>query len=249
MTHWEHFPKAPIVEALLDVAVTFSSPVELSRLEAFHEDVRSEYPGKLPRAKWHGEIQVGEAHVQQAVRRGAEGFMFKSRDAHRILQARQDGFAFNWLTPYESWEALRDEARKHWERYRETFRPEAVTRLGLRYINRIELPLPFKDFREFIKTAPDIAAGVPQGLSALFMRLEVPHPERGLLAIITETLEPTVEKEAKKWVPILFDIDVVRSATFEPSSPAMWETFEQMRKYKNEIFFASVTEKAKEMFR
>jgi uncharacterized protein (TIGR04255 family) len=185
--------------------------------------------------------------MQQGMRRGAEGFMFKSSDGQRVVQARQDGFTFNWLRPYDKWETFRDEARSHWESYRQLFRPEAVTRLGLRYINRIEAPLPFDDFRDFVNTAPDIAHGVPQGISALFMRLEIPDPKRALIAIVTETMEPPTE--GGKHLPLIFDIDIVRSATFEPTSPAIWETFEQMREYKNEIFFASVTERAKEMFR
>lgn len=193
-----------------------------------------------------GEIQLKPPAMQQAVKVSPQGFMFKSADGQRIVQVRQDGFTFNWLRPYDRWESLRDEARVHWNRYRDTFRPEEVTRLGLRYINRIELPLPLTDFRDYVKTAPDIAAGMPQGVSALFMRLEIPDNERRLLAIVTETLQPSVDDDTR--IPIIFDIDVVRPGKFEPSEP-LWETLEQMHEYKNEIFFASMTERAKEMFR
>jgi uncharacterized protein (TIGR04255 family) len=247
MPAWERFPKAPISEAILDIHVQFASPVELARLEAFHDEIRDSYPVKQGRIKWQGQIELGQERVAQEVRRGAQGFLFRSADDMRVIQARQDGFTFNWLKRYDRWEALRDEARQHWERYRETFRPEAVTRLGLRYVNRIEIPIPFNDFREYVKTAPDVAAGLPQGLSALFMRLEIPDEKRGLMAIITETVQPPVE-EGKR-LPFIFDIDVIRGAIFEPTSPAIWDTFEQMREYKNEIFFTSITERAKELFR
>src|SRR5437870_986367 len=172
MPVWEVFPKAPIAEAILDIQVQFASPVELARLEAFHDLIRADYPVKTSRVKWQGQIELGQERVAQEVRRGAQGFMFRSADDTRVVQARQDGFTFNWLKRYHTWEALRDEARRQWERYREAFHPEAVTRLGLRYVNRIEIPLPFNDFREYVKTAPDVAPGLPQGLSALFMRLE-----------------------------------------------------------------------------
>lgn len=242
----ERFPNAPISEAILDIVVQFASPVELSRLEAFHDLIRDRYPVKQSRVKWKGQIELGQERVAQEVRRGPQGFLFRSADDTRVVQARQDGFTFNWLKRYDTWEALRDEARPHWERYRDVFRPEAVTRLGLRYINKIEIPLPFSDFRDYVKTAPDVAAGLPQGLSALFMRLEIPDQKRGLLAIITETFEAPVD-EGKR-LPFILDVDVVRHATFEATSPAIWETFEQMREYKNEIFFASVTDRAKELF-
>lgn len=247
MPAWEIFPKPPIVEALLDIRASFVSLVDPADLEAFHNAIREQYPIKQDRVRWGGQIRVGEREVEQAVRRESQGFMFKSGDTRRVVQARQDGFTFNWLKPYSSWEAFRSEAQRHWQRYRGTFRPEAVTRLGLQYINRLELPLPFHDFRDFITTVPDVARGIPQGLGTFFMRLAIPHPTRTLLAIITETMEAPVEEGAK--LPVLLDIDIVRQERFEPDSDAIWDTFEQMREYKNEIFFASITDKAKEMFR
>jgi uncharacterized protein (TIGR04255 family) len=247
MAAWEHFPRAPITEALIDIHTTFALPPDLARLETFHSAISGEYPTKQRRVKWQGQIALRPGAVQQAVRQEAEGLMLKSDDGQRVVQARQDGFTFNWLKPYPTWEKFRNEARKHWERFTAMFNPEAVTRLGLRYINRIELPIPFNDFRDFVRTAPDVAPGMPQGLSSLFMRLEIPDEKRGLIAIITETLEHPVGDG--KRLPFIFDIDIVRTAPFEPSSDRIWRTFEDMRELKNEIFFNSITERAKEMFR
>lgn len=244
---WERFPNAPIKEAMLDIQVTFGSPVETARLETFHDLIRADYPLKQSRIKWHGEIQVAEGNVAQAVKQRAHGFLFRSADEQRAVQARQDGFTFNWLKRYDGWEVFCDEARRHWESYRDAFCPEAVTRLGLRYINRIGIPLPFTDFREYVKTAPDVAPGLPQSLSALFMRLEIPDQARGLVAIITETFESSDEGDTR--LPFIFDIDVVHQAMFDPSNPTIWETFGEMRDYKNEIFFNSMTDRACELFR
>jgi uncharacterized protein (TIGR04255 family) len=250
MVTWEHFPKAPIVEALIDLQVTFASPVDLTRLEAFHQAIKEEYPLKQSRVKWHGEIKIGKPEPQQTVQRGPEGFMFKSRDGKRLVQVRQDGYTFNWLKPYPTWPVFRDQARTHWERYSSTYRPETISRLGLRYINRIEIPLPFNDFRDFVRTAPDVAEGLPQGLSGLFMRLELPDAKRRILAIVTEAMEVPIDVDGVKRLPLIFDIDIVDPTKFiDPASSSIWDRFEEMREYKNEIFFGSLTERTKEMFR
>ncbi len=247
MPSWERFPKAPISEAILDIQAQFAQPIELARLEAFHDEIRDQYPIRQSRMKWQGQIELGEKRVTQEISKEVQGFLFRSADEIHVVQARQDGFTFNWLKRYENWETFRDEARRHWERYRDNFHPEAVSRLGLRYVNRIEIPLPFNDFREYVKTAPDIAGGLPQGLSALFMRIEIPDEKRSLLAIITETFQPPVDQGSR--LPFIFDIDIVRAAMFEATSETIWETLEAMREYKNEIFFRSVTDRAKELFR
>ena len=125
MSVWERFPRAPIAEAVLDINVRFSAPVELRRLEAFHEGIHDPYPVKQSRIRWEGQIELAHERVAQEVRQGAQGFMFRSADDTRVVQVRQDGFTFNWLKRYDSWEVLREEACRHWDRYRETFHPRA----------------------------------------------------------------------------------------------------------------------------
>jgi len=246
MTEWPRFPNAPIVEAILDIRVTFQSRVELSQLAQFYEVVRDRYPVKEELVIWHGELQVAHQEVQQAVKRGPEGFLFRAADGRRSVQVRQDGFTFNWLKPYDRWPSLRDEARAYWNHYLAMFRPESITRLALRYINRLELPLPVADIREYVLTGPEIAPQLPQTLRTFFMRLELLNLADSAIAIVSETVQPVTENGR---LPFIFDIDAIREATFEPNSTEIWEVFEQLREYKNEIFFKSMTEKAKELFR
>jgi len=245
---WPRFPNAPIVEAVLDIQASFAHPPEVGRLAMFHEHIRDRYPAMEPRVSWEFDFQVVEGGPRQGLKRGPEGFGFKSSTGQRLLQVRQNGLTLNWLKPYDTWAAFRDEARPHWERYCDLYHPESVTRLGLRYVNRIDLPLPFKDFREYVKTAPDIATGLPQGLSNFLFRIEIPDAERGLTAILTETMQPLLGTETKR-LPFIFDIDIVCGRTLPPSGPSLWDMFEQMRDYKNEIFFLSVTDRARELFR
>lgn len=248
-TDWPRFPNAPIVEAVLDIQARFTHAPDAARLAAFHEHIRERYPEMAPQTAWEFDFQVGEEGPRQGLRRGPEGFIFKSPTRQRMAQVRQNGFTLNWLKPYETWSGFRDEARSLWAFYVTVFQPDSVGRLGLRYVNRIELPLPFNDFREYVKTGPDIAPGLPQGLSNFFMRLEIPDPARGLTAIVTETMQPLLGPEGHQRVPLILDIDIVFGQRLSPSGPEVWETLERMRQYKNEVFFSSMTERARELFR
>jgi uncharacterized protein (TIGR04255 family) len=247
MSQWPRLPRAPIVEAILDIRARFAVSVEPARLEAFQDAIRERYPIKLGRMSFEAEVRVEGQAVEQGIRRsGPDGFLFKDAEQKRTVQARADGFTFNWLAPYDTWEALRNEAREHWDRYRETFNPEAVTRVALRYINRIPLPLPLTDFADYFRTIPVIAPDLPQGLRTFFMRLEIPDPQRGFLGILTETYEQPSGEPPR--LPFILDIDVIREATFEPSSSSLWETLEHLRDFKNELFYGSITDKTKELF-
>ena len=71
----------------------------------------------------------------------------------------------------------------------EPARPNRLKRLALRYINRIEIPLPIRDFKDYLLTIPEIAPGLPQALSNFIMRLVIPNPEMEATAVINVIME------------------------------------------------------------
>lgn len=244
-----HFPNAPITEALIDIRVKLPSQTDVAKLAAFHDSIKQRYPAKQERVSWRGHIEVKAspvAHASQSAAGGPDGYLFTSADGRQVVQARLNGFTFSRLKPYDKWETLRDEAHELWEQYIRTASPEVVTRVALRYINRIEIPLPMRDFKDYILTTPEIAPELPQGLDSFFMRLVIPDPKAQAAAIVTETVEPIDESSNR--LPLIFDIDVFRTAAFNVQDSVMWETFEILHDLKNDIFFKSITPKAKELF-
>jgi len=245
-----HFPNAPITEALLDIRVKLPGQTDLEKLATFHDAIKQQYPSKQERLAWRGHVEIKASpvpEVSQSAAGGPDGYLFTSGDGRHVVQARLDGFTFSRLKPYDKWTTLRDEAKELWQRYVQIASPDTVTRIALRYINRIEIPLPMRDFKDYILTTPEIAPDLPQGLESFFMRLVIPDPKGQAVAIVTEAVEPV--DEAHKRLPLIFDIDVFRAVAFNVQDNSMWETFEYLHDLKNEIFFKSLTPKAKELFR
>jgi uncharacterized protein (TIGR04255 family) len=242
------FPNAPIAEALFDIRVKLPPDADLDQLAAFQDSIRDRFPRRLDMTAWGVDVQIAQGGPPEVLQptSGAIGYAFQSPDQKKLVQARLDGFTFNKLRPYEEWRVFRDEARELWQHYIAIARPISTTRLALRYINRIEIPLPFNDFKEYILTVPEIAPGLPQGLAELFMRLVIPYPEERATAIVTETIE-RVEPDARV-LPFIFDIDVFREAILDPQAKEIWDTFETLRRLKNDIFFKSLTKEAKRLF-
>lgn len=248
MSQVTRFPNAPITEALLDIRAKLPSEVSLAKLATFHDSVREQYPAKQERVRWQGGIHFEPGGIPEIrpASGGPDGYRFTSTDGKQIVQARLDGFTFNKLKPYDRWETFRDEARRLWQHYLSIVAPESVTRIALRYINRIEIPLPMRDFKDYILTTPEIAPGLPQRLDSFFMRLVIPDPKTGGVTIVTETTEPITDSAQS--LPFILDIDVFHVAAFAAKDEAIWEKFGQLRDLKNDIFFKSVTPRAKEMF-
>lgn len=248
MKEYTVFRNAPIKEALLDVRVELPNDVDLKKLEMFHGFVKERFPERQERKFIKAEIKLQPENVlgQFPASSRTVGFLFRSPSEKKIVQARLDGFTFNKLKPYESWELFRSEAKNLWEFYLQVANPLRITRIALRYINRIDVPLPLKTFKEYILTTPEIAPSLPQALGHFFMRLVIPNPEIQAIATIIETMENPVDNQR---LPLILDIDVWRETIYETNQSEMWNDFEQLRVFKNDIFFNSITEKTKELFR
>jgi uncharacterized protein (TIGR04255 family) len=238
---WPNLSRCPITEALLDIRVQARPELTLKDLEGFQETIADAYPQRRTRQVF--EVAVADVGVSQ--KQKDDGFLFVAADGRRVIQARLDGFSFSLLKPYSSWDALRDEGRRHWESYRQIVKPSGISRVAVRYINRIELPLPFKDFREYILTAPEIAQDLPQGLANFLLRVVIPVEQAGCVVIVTETMEPPDSER----LPFILDIDASCERPLDPETDEVWETLERLRDVKNDFFFRNLTPKALELFK
>jgi uncharacterized protein (TIGR04255 family) len=242
------YPHAPIIEALLDIRAQLPKEVDLTHLENYHNQIKDRFPEKKQRVSIEVKAGIQIASITEhslSTSGGPDGFFFRSPNERKIVQARLDGFTFNKLKPYENWELFSSEANRLWNLFCQVANPIKITRIALRYLNKIFFPLPMKDFKEYILTIPEVAPNLPQGLSHLFTRLVIPKPEIEALAIITETMEDPNQDQK---LPFIFDIDVFKEINYsEPDR--IWKDFEDLRQFKNEVFFNSLTEKAKEMFK
>ena len=249
MIEHETFPRAPITEALIDLRVVMSSDGGLEKTDELARVLKDRFPNREQRIETMHQIKVGEeAGLGETHTRSRRlGSIIFAEDRRKALQARINGFAFSKLQPYEDWGSLRDEARELWGLYCEMMQPKSVTRLAVRYINRIELPLPMENFQEYILTGPEIAEGAPQAITEFFFRVVVPSPDGQMTAAIISTMEKP-EKDGAV-LPYIFDIDAFMEVDLEPASDEIWPYFEKLRDYKNQIFFSSTTDKCKKLFR
>ena len=123
-------------------------------------------------------------------------------------------------------------------------KPESVTRAALRYINRLDLPLPLKDFKDYLRTVPEVSPSLPQGLSGFFMQLHIPQEDLDALAVINETIVPPRKPDT---VSVILDIDLFKEKNL--GLDEAWSMFDRFHVRKNEIFEGCITDRARELFK
>ena len=150
LENYEVFRNAPITEAVIEIKAILPEAGSLESLKQIHGRLNERFPETGERREFKGGFTVGKQVHGIQTEEKVVGFTFRSSQEKKVMQPRLDGFAFSKLKPYETWEQFRNEARELWDVYSEIAQPEEVTRISLRYINRIEIPFPLKDFSEYI---------------------------------------------------------------------------------------------------
>ena len=74
----------------------------------------------------------------------------------------------------------------------------------------------------------------------------IPHPRLGARANLIQLLEEGLPP--RDHVPIILDIDVYKIVDMLPETEDAWNLLEELRVYKNAVFFASLTEKTVRLF-
>lgn len=263
MTSFEHLPRAPIVEAVLDL---WTRPLEggVGSLASFAAAVQARFPKTEKRVAQS--VILSPIAGAQSTEPEVVALLCRSDDDLDIVQARVDGFSANRLRPYLDWEALRSIAQEYWPKYRALARVDEIERIGIRYINQFELPIPDGDLREetiarFLTVRPSSLGRIeklkPEGFFLRTAFRPQPHVE-GVLTMLTNIENPGLNvsqgpaadaRIGLPGVPFVIDIEFRMTGPWGADAAGVWEGFELLRELKNEVFFASITDQLKEVFR
>lgn len=249
---FQHLEKAPIVEAVIAINAWPKNQFDEKFVRDHLEGKMEGYNFMDSLHEFRQEIKFGggaEKPSNQGVQDlGWKGLRFRSTDERNIVQINRDGFVFSRLQPYESWQQLSSEANRLWNIYKDLANPFEINRVGLRFINRFQLP-PFElNFEDYINPAP----ATPRGLDLPFLnflhqdRLAVPGHDY-TINVIRAIQQPS--DRDKGCIGIIIDIDVYTLTKFELNEGIIERRLIEMRWLKNMVFFGSITSKALEGFR
>jgi uncharacterized protein (TIGR04255 family) len=241
----ETFRNAPIVEAVLDFAVAFDSTPSLDEMAHYGDGLETEFPAHRKRRMFDTSFRiVDDEPLFDNIEK--HFWAFSSSDEKYIAQIRTDGFAFSRLKPYTSWSDFSERARNAWGKYCAEFAPTSIQRVALRYINRIELPNPVS-IQEYFNTRISLADGLPQELSYVSFSFSVPD-EKTHVGDVTFIIDRRLSTNEK--LSAVFQVESRRERAISANDvETLTTTLADLRDLKNRIFFCSITEQTKAMFR
>lgn len=244
---FETLPRAPIVEAVLDIHAAAAETLAEAPARADLEKALTDYQYLDSQRGFQSEVKIepGKPPSPTVQDLGWTGLRFQSVDKKHIGQFNREGFVFSRLEPYVDWPQLVGEGLRLWNLFCGLARPTEINRIGLRFINRIALPPGEVKVEDYIQQVPT----APQGLELPFLGYLHQHllavPGHPYAVNVIQTIQPPQQNQG---MGLILDIDV-----FTQDIPIKFEELshrlEEMRWLKDKVFFGSITEKSKEMFR
>jgi uncharacterized protein (TIGR04255 family) len=239
-----HYDKAPIKEAIIDIQIEGSPSLTLAKFENLNAVPPQGYEErqKLMVGQLRGQLERGQ--LTATANQDQLGYAFIGGEKKHVVQFRVNGFTFSRLAPYQTWEQLRDEAKMLWKSYRQIVGALPVVRVGLRYVNQLDLPMPVRDFRDFIRSYPEISSDLTQQLAGFFMQIQIPQDDIGAMLILNEAMVPP---SGPNVVSVVLDIDVFKQGLKLESDDEVWNTMEALRLRKNLVFEGCITNNTREL--
>lgn len=242
MTPYPHLDKAPIQEALIDVRATLARELDLEEIRDRGSPVAG-FPTVKQAKQVEAHLELERKTVRSRV--STRGIIFQSEDEHRVVQFRNDGFTFNWLPPYSTWEELFEQTNVFWQHYSAVAHPEEVTRIAVRYINRFPVELPI-ELGDVFTISLELPPGIDGVVGDFLYRATFRDTPSGKMCSMTLTGERSPGDSAD----IIFDIVCFEQRNFKASDPVVWdEVLPSLRDLKNRVFFSGLTPARIERFK
>jgi uncharacterized protein (TIGR04255 family) len=234
----------PIVEAMMDVRLV--NEIGPKGQDAIVKKLKVQYPHAQPLQTFNINIDAtgGSVDLQQQL----QGFRLASDDQSDVVIVMPNGVTVARLAPYPGWPVLYERMEAVWKALHKSVAGARVVRLGVRTINRIDIPLanqPVISLQNYLNFYPNMPPISPSAMIGFMMQVTIPTRSPRWLATITSTLitpAPMIDH-----LSLLLDIDLARTEDISTSVTDLPAEFGEARGLKNDIFEQCITDETRRL--
>ncbi len=157
------YKNSPIIEAVCEFIFTDGTKWDLTIPGLVYEAVRTKFPNKEQHL--HQLINISTElpsdRVKSQIRRN-EIAVFLTPDKKMSIQVGPHTLSINRLKPYTSWDDLKSHIEYAFGVLSNKVEIEGLQRIGLRYINRIEIPHKSYNLEKYFQFRPFLGDNLPE---------------------------------------------------------------------------------------
>ncbi len=243
----QKYKRPPITEAVISVGIR--APLDADKLAKIHKRLLDRYPAPTQRVVSQFDVEITENGPKINANQ-AYGYKMQSGDGAEVALIFPNQIVTSRLAPYEGWEALFARAQENWEIWKRLAGWHEISRVGVRYINRLDIPDPesapirLEDYLMVNPRMPQGEGGLPP-MTHFVVNTVTPlgRDDCRLVLNISNVPSPLV-----KTASFALDIDIANEQKPPQNDEGIWQLLARIREYKNEIFESCITDKARALF-
>lgn len=241
------YRKSPIVEAICEFRFEEDSPWDMAIPGLVYEKVRNSFPIRRQAAQ----VAIGFSGSQEGIvpQFGTVPIMqFLRTDEKALIQVGAHLLSVSVLKPYPSWQRFMPLIRKGFEAYCDVADPKRIRRIGLRYINHIEIPSQNIKLEDYFEFRPYVGSGLPQDFGTFVVGIQIPYEENRDTLSLQLTSLPIPGLQTDKAI-IVLSLDYF---LLKPGEVALEEAFkwiETAHLHIGDVFEACITENLRALFK
>jgi uncharacterized protein (TIGR04255 family) len=239
----------PITEAVIEIRVNHT--LTSSELEKIAKKLKKHYPNSKPHNELGidlGDIGSKSAGSNVKVSKHQKGFHLSSEDQADIVIIKPESLVMSRLAPYLGWETIRNQFISVWKIWKDIAKTRSISRVGIRYVNRIDVPVDELDrieIEDYLTFHPKVPSFSNAPMTNYLIQIAKPTSNPLWSTTITSTNQPS---PLVKTVSLLLDIDLFRTEEIPLNDDDLWQMLTEARDLKNNIFQQCITPRAEEIF-
>ena len=234
------YPNPIIQEAVCEIRFSLPDGVEWkpALLGEMFKHIQPDFPDLEPVMQRGVEFQMGTDGAGQLVWPRQQLMRYKHSSRNLMLHLSKDILTVNVLPEYEGWVKMSDDIKYAWSVVYEVINPACVTRIGLRYIDRIERTYPDELPGEWLASSDYVPESILKSLPGFLLRSETridPHNR------VIVTLGDPGDGSGQSGNAIILDIDCIIEKEIEVDLDAIMSETTQLHDHVWSVFHASMT--------
>jgi uncharacterized protein (TIGR04255 family) len=237
------YANPPLEEALCEFKLTSETRFDLTIPGLLYERLKGAFPHKDQVTIQEVELIQEQEGFQQQIRT-SERMRFLTEDRKMLVQVGTRLLVINALKPYPHWEGFKPGIEMAWKSLLDAIEVQGLERIGLRYINRIDIPDQSVELSEYFEFYPFVGQRLPQQMVSFLTGVEFSYvDDRDHCSV---RLTPISGSAGKR----LFMLDIyyflAQPRAVEVENALAW--VEEAHSRVEDVFEGCITDKLREIF-
>ncbi len=241
------YSKPPVTEAVVEFR--HSKKIDQADLAKANKRFSRLYPDGSETNQLHVEISANASgKATSSLSPTGKVYRRASDNEHNVLLLTPHSLAVAQTPPYPGWDVFFERVQRDWAIWRKAIGQRDLSRLGVRYINRIDIPStgptlrPNEYLAVFIDSPEELGPTVTYALTCSFLLPKI----NANLTINSGIVNPP---PVPGHVSILLDLDIGREVELPNTEEDMVTLLQGIRDEKNRVFELLVTNQLRGLIR